>query len=170
MNLSMIAPERSCACPCGQARFALHATPFARFYCHCLICQRLYGQPFVDVSVTFARDVHAPPAQRMRVARYRPPPALNRATCIDCGKPLFGVLPLLPFGAGVGHTFAFVPTANIAERAPLPAPAMHIFYDRRTRDCEDALPVHAGYLRSQLAVFALILRGLSAARRDQPSR
>lgn len=150
MNLSTTAPERSCACPCGQTRFALHAALLARFYCHCLICQTLYGQPFVDVSVAFARDVQAPPARRMRVARYRPPPALNRATCIGCGKPLFGVLPLLPLGAGVGHTFAFVPTANIAERAPLPA--------------------HAGYLRSQLAVFALILRGLSAARRDRPSR
>lgn len=163
-------PHLACACSCGRTRFALHAVPFARFYCHCLVCQRLYAQPVVDVAVVPANAVEAPPAQRMRVARYRPPPALNRATCIDCGKPLFGVLPLLPFGAGVGRTFAFVPTANIAERAPLPAPAMHIFYDRRVQDSADALPTHAGYLRSQLAVCALILRGLSAARRDRPSR
>ena len=163
------AAELACACACGRTRFSLRARPFARFHCHCGICRTLYGRPSADVSVLRAIDLQPPPAERMRVARYRPPPALDRALCVECGTPLYGTLSLLPFGRGP-RLFAFVPSANVLEPQALPAPAMHIFYDRRVADREDGLPAHSGYLRSELAVTALALRGLFAARGRVPDR
>ncbi len=143
--------QRTCACPCGEAVFHTDTTPFARFYCHCLICQKLYGRPFADVSVLWARHLHQPAAEKILIARYRRPPALDRATCDACGKPVFGILKLGPL-----QTLAFVPTANLAADAPLPASAAHIFYHRRVVEHDDDLPKFSGYWRSEAAVAWLL--------------
>jgi hypothetical protein len=41
-----------CACS-----FEVHASPKARFRCHCLICQAFNGTPFADVVAVRAKDV-----------------------------------------------------------------------------------------------------------------
>lgn len=150
----------ACACPCSEARFGIRARPFARFYCHCLICQKIYGKPFADVSVLWARDlIQAPPAQ-VKTARYRIPPALDRSTCIACGRPVHGVLAFGPL-----RTFAFVPTANLVSVDP-PAPVAHIFYHRRVADIDDSLPKYSGYWRSEIATTTMLIRrGIAANRR-----
>ena len=51
----------------------------------------------------------------------------------------------------------------VADPGVLPPPAAHLFWNRRTSEHADALPRHHGYWRSELAVFATVLR--AAARR-----
>ena len=156
---------RACACPCGDARFGIRARPFARFYCHCLICQKIYGKPFADVSVLWARDLIQAPPEQVKTARYRNPPALDRSTCASCGRPVHGVLALGPL-----RTFAFVPSVNVGtdvgsdvDAPDVPAPAAHIFYHRRVADIDDALPKYSGYWHSQTAVTAMLIRRAFAA-------
>ncbi len=146
----------ACACPCGETRFGIRARPFARFYCHCLICQKIYGKPFADVSVLWARDLIQAPPEQVKTARYRRPPALDRSTCASCGRPVHGTLGLWPMPA-----FAFVPSVNIdahLDANVLPAPASHIFYHRRVADIDDALPKYSGYWRSQIATTVMLIR------------
>lgn len=159
--MSTPAPVHHSACPCGHARFTLSATPITRFYCHCLICQRLYGTPYADVSVVPARHVHGPDRDTVAIGRHRPPPALARALCRHCGQPVLGMLGF----AGLS-LLAFVPSANLAAPALLPPPAAHLFWNRRVSEHADALPRYSGYWRSELAVVATVLR--AAARRTDP--
>ncbi|TXI49730.1 MAG: hypothetical protein E6Q50_07710 [Lysobacter sp.] len=151
------ARRHACACPCGEARFEIRARPFARLYCHCLICQRIYGAPFADVSVLWPRDLMPASPERVKTARYRKPPALDRSTCLACGRPVHGVLAFGPLRA-----FAFVPTANLVS-VDAPAPVAHIFYHRRVADIDDSLPKYSGYWRSEIATtMMLIRRGIAA--------
>jgi hypothetical protein len=140
-----------CACPCGETKFRAHSRPFARFYCHCLICQKLYAKPFADVSVVWARSIEPASASVVRTARHRRPPALDRSVCAVCGQPAYGMFMLGPL-----RTLAFVPSANFGSASGLPAPVAHIFYHRRTADIDDALPKYSGYWRSEFAVCALL--------------
>lgn len=156
--MSETRPVHHGACPCGRARFTLSAAPIARFYCHCLICQRLYAAPHADVSVIPARHVRGPDRDTVAIGRHRPPPALARALCRHCGKPVLGMLGF----AGL-PLLAFVPSANLADPALLPRPAAHLFWNRRTSEHADTLPRYSGYWRSELAVVATVLR--AAARR-----
>lgn len=158
----MPALSRQCACPCGATRFSVSARPFARFYCHCLICQRLYGLPYADVSAVWARDLHMPDRGTLVTTRYRPPPSLARSLCVQCGKPAFGVLKLGPLSL-----LALVPSANFAEKAVLPSPAAHLFWNRSTTQHDDGLPKHRGYWRSEMAVSALLLRCAFRRRRQR---
>jgi hypothetical protein len=151
--MSTTPPVHQGACPCGHARFSLTAAPIARFYCHCLVCQRLYGAPYADVSVVPARHVHGPDRDTVAIGRHRPPPALARALCRHCGQPVLGTLGF----AGL-RLLTFVPSANLVDPGLLPPPTAHIFWNRRTSDHADALPRYSGYWRSELAVVATVLR------------
>jgi hypothetical protein len=150
--------EYACSCPCGETKFRAHAKPFARFHCHCLICQQIYGKPWADVSVLWARALEGPAQNTVRIARYRSPPALNRATCKACGGPVHGV-----FALGALRTVAFVPSANFAADVPLPAPEARVFYHRRAADVDDHLPKYSGYWRSELAVSMLLFKRMLVA-------
>jgi hypothetical protein len=139
--------RRICTCACGATRFEVTGNPLTRFYCHCRICQSVYGQPFADVTVWWGTGVTLPRNHPVQFRRYRPPPALRRGICSDCGQPAVGFLSVLPFVA-----LAFVPTRNFVDQSTLPPAAAHIFYHRRVRDVADDLPKHCGYWVSELAV------------------
>jgi hypothetical protein len=151
--MSQTIHQSNCACRCGKTEFRIGARPFARFYCHCTICQSLYAKPYADVSVLWAGALTPAAPNDVKTARYRRPPALDRSTCMHCGKPVYGV-----FMFGPLRTIAFVPSANIGKDADLPAPVTHIFYHRRVADIDDGLPKYSGYWRSELAVSALLMR------------
>ncbi len=144
------------ACACGASRFQVRSRPFARFICHCTICQAYTGKPFSDVTVLRARDVEL--ADRMPVAyrKHRLPPNIVRGVCTSCGNPV------IEFGLAGPAKLAFVPTANYADTSTLPAASLHMFYHRRVSDARDNLPKHSGYIASQLAVVGLLMRGLMA--------
>lgn len=138
--------HQQCQCHCGAAAFEVQRAPLMRFICHCTICQRFNGTPFADMVVLRSDGVVPPADGTVDFGTYRPPPAVQRGKCATCNKPAieFMRLPLMP-------ALTFVPAANFADAAALPAPRLHTFYDKRVVDIDDGLPKHRGYLKSQLA-------------------
>jgi len=144
--------EQTASCPCGQSTFVVCGSPVAMFYCHCTICQSVYGLPRADVTVLWAKNVKLSSQRSLRFKKHRSPPALRRGVCEACGHPVVGFLTLAPF-----VELAFVPAQNYPPSSPLPAPSLHIFYGSRVADVDDALPKLNGYWPSQIATTQLIL-------------
>jgi len=142
------------ACECGACSFEVHASPKARFRCHCLICQAFNGTPFADVVAVRAKDVVLKNAGNISFAKYRLPPNFNRGVCRTCGKPVVEVAGAGPFKV------MFVPAGNFEMRHRLPPVRVDIFYHRRVQDMHDSLPKYSGYFASEWAVGKLIMAGL----------
>lgn len=72
-------------CQCGAVRYAVDGPPEGADVCHCRMCQRAVGQPFMAVffvngaAVTWTRG--APKT-------YRSSTIAERGFCADCGSPL----------------------------------------------------------------------------------
>lgn len=143
---------QACSCSCGRSTFGITGRPFARFVCHCTICQALYRAPFADVTVLWSKDIALPQNSNIQFKKYRAPPALNRGTCASCGLPVVGLLAVAPF-----VRLAFIPSQNYPQSYSLPAAALHIFYHSRSADISDRLPKYSGYWRSQFAVTQLVM-------------
>lgn len=142
------------ACECGACSFEVHASPKARFRCHCLICQAYNGKPYADVVAVRAQDVVLKDAGHIAFKKYRPPPNFNRGVCRTCGKPVVEI-------AGFGPSkVMFIPAINFESMARLPPVQLDIFYHRRVQDMRDSLPKHSGYFSSEWAVGKLIMGGL----------
>ncbi len=144
--------NQSCSCSCGKSTVAITRRPFARFLCHCTICQSIYRAPFADVTVLWSTNVSVPDTHAVQFKKYRTPPALSRGTCASCGLPAVGFLAVAPL-----VRLAFIPSRNYPESYALPPAALHSFYHSRVADAGDDLPKYSGYWRSQLAVAKLIL-------------
>jgi len=144
--------HQTCSCSCGKSKFGITSRPFARFVCHCTICQSVNRAPFADTTVLWAKNVALPEVHQVQFKKYRAPPALSRGTCPSCGLPVVGFLAVAP-----SVRLAFIPSRNYPESYALPAVALHIFYHSRTADINDHLPKYNGYWRSQLAVTKHIL-------------
>lgn len=149
---SKLSQKHTCSCPCGATKFDILDTPITRFYCHCLICQTLYKQPFADFTVISSSKVNLHNTSTIEFGRYRRPPALRRGICKTCQQPAIGFLRLAPF-----IELAFIASNRYPKNIQLPDAQAHIFYHRRTTSIEDNLPKHAGYLKSEWAVCAGIL-------------
>lgn len=147
--------QQSASCPCSVSSISVKAKPFARFKCHCSICQKLYKQPYADFVVLNAKHLIIEKPETIEFAKYRLPPALNRGLCSHCHSPLVGFLRLAPF-----LSLAFVPSERFQDANQLPALQGHIFYHRRLSDAEDELPKFEGYWHSELAVTKACLKGL----------
>lgn len=152
MNHSISEPLTA-SCPCGSSHFDVTARPFARFICHCTICQAFTGKPYSDVVLLKQSEVRLPDGHRIVFRKYRPPPNIVRGNCPDCGKPV------IEFGGFGPLATAFVPVGNLADTSLLPPPSMHIFYHRRIADAADGLPKYSGYFRSEMAIVGLLTRG-----------
>jgi hypothetical protein len=147
---------QTASCECGQSRFKVDGVPVARFKCHCTICQSLYKKPYADVVMLWGGAITLPQKQSFTFRKYRPPPALRRATCDSCGAPVVGFLRLVPF-----VQLAFSQGANFADQSLLPPTSFHIFYHSRIKDVDDELPKISGYWASELAVTKLLFRNRS---------
>jgi hypothetical protein len=145
--------ETNCSCECGATRFTVRGTPLTRGFCHCTICQSFNGAPFGDFTVFRGRDVDMPARDGVRYHSYRSPPLLQRGKCVRCEKPAIEYVRVLP-------RLVLVPTANTRDPSLVVEPSLHIFYDTRVADVEDSLPKYSGYLRSQSAFSAAVMRGL----------
>jgi hypothetical protein len=152
--------KQDCSCPCGASRFTIDGDPIGRFFCHCTICQKVYGKPFADVTYFRADAVALPSDQPVAFRRYRSPPALRRGTCARCNNPVVGFLTMVP-----GVRVAFVPSQNFPKAAELPAPDRHIFYHRRVASVPDSIPKLSGYWPSQAHVTGKVFADLVRPRR-----
>ena len=153
--------SQTCSCSCGKSTFAITGHPFARFLCHCTICQSVYRAPFADVTVLWSKNVSLPDTHNVQFKKYRAPPALSRGTCASCGLPVVGFLAVAPL-----VRLAFIPSRNYPESYALPPPALHSFYHSCVADVGDYLPKYSGYWRSQFAVTKLILGAGFGVTRD----
>lgn len=145
----MTASTHQCICGCGQTAFTVSAPALFRIYCHCTICQGFNQAPFADVLIFKRDDVVLPAAEAVSFDTYKPPPNVQRGKCAKCGMPaleLFDV-PLLP-------ALAMVPAAMFPHQDSLPGAAMHLFYDKRQANIDDALPKYRGFLPSQWAILS----------------
>lgn len=146
----MTRKDRGCAC--GNVAFALPGTPLFRILCHCTICQRFNAAPFADVIVYDTASVAEPPAGTVTFDTYKPPPNVRRGKCMKCGSPAIEkfTVPLFP-------KLSIVPRVMHSERAEIPDPVAHIFYEKRVADVDDTLPKHHGFITSQLSFGKYLL-------------
>jgi hypothetical protein len=152
--------NQDCSCPCGASRFAVNGKPIGRFFCHCTICQKVYGKPFADVTYFRADAVALPAGQPVEFRRYRSPPALRRGICAKCNNPVVAFLTMVP-----GVNVAFLPSQNSTRPAELPVPDRHIFYHRRVADIPDSIPKLSGYWPSQAHVTRMVFADLFRSKR-----
>ncbi|MDQ2091939.1 GFA family protein [Marimonas arenosa] len=150
-------------CTCGKSHIELRHLPSFRFFCHCTICQRVYGKPYSDVAATHMRNVTLPAQHATRFGKYKRFMALDRGLCGECGEPVVGFMRYLP-----GVPLAMVPVANLGEQGASIMPRMHIYYGTRQRDIDDDLPKYEGALRSITACIAPFLA--SCAKSEDPPK
>src|SRR5664279_1075450 len=101
--------NQSCSCRCGKSHFAVSGKPIARFFCHCTICQSVFGTPYADVTAMWARAVVLPEDHSIEFRQYRTPPSVERGTCSSCNAPVVGFMSLGPLAR-----VAFVASQNFA--------------------------------------------------------
>jgi hypothetical protein len=154
------AMNQDCACLCGASRFTVAGKPIGRFFCHCTICQKVYGKPFADATYFWANSISLPDDQPIEFRRYRPPPALRRGICTKCRNPAIAFMSVVPT-----LTVAFIPSQNFPRPSELPAPDRRIFYDRRVADINDAVPKLSGYWASEAYVTRSIFGNLFRRKR-----
>ncbi len=154
--------QQNCQCSCGVAQYNVHGEPMLRGFCHCTICQEFNQASYADMTIFRAKDVIMPKEGTVEFATYRSPPAVQRGKCKTCGNPAveFVRIPSLP-------KIIIVPSKNILDKAFIPEPSLHMFYNSRVADVDDNLPKYSGYWSSQVAfvhrLIASLLRGRVSA-------
>ena len=140
------------SCECHANTFNINAKPIGRFICHCTICQAFTGKSNNDVTILLSKDVNALNLEKTQFKRWKLPPNIRRGTCTQCNKPSIEL--------GMAGSLVFIPTANYPHPEALPAPTVHLFYNRRVHDIKDGLPKYSGFVKSQAIIFWVILRGI----------
>src|ERR1043165_5855244 len=75
-------------CMCGAVRYELKSEPFDCGYCHCRTCQLNSGAPAMAFASVRRGDwVAREGGQKIRT--IRPSNFGHRASCADCGTPLY---------------------------------------------------------------------------------
>jgi hypothetical protein len=138
-------------CTCGAFSFETIKAPVARFVCHCLFCQDFTGEAFSDVSVLMAHQVSMKGTATLAYRKYRLPPNLNRAKCLQCGKPARETMGMRPL------QLVFLPSKSFIEQSVLPPVRLHVFYNRRVADVADDLPKYSHYWPSQFAITKTVM-------------
>ncbi len=145
----------NCHCSCGKTKFNVSGEPLLRVFCHCTICQEFNQAPYADITLFRAKDVLTPKEHDVELKSYKFPPLVQRGKCASCGKPAIEYLKIFPI-----PKLIIVPSLNIEDKAFVPDPLMHIFYDTRVADIQDELPKHEGDLKSQLALGHKVMSSL----------
>jgi hypothetical protein len=85
MPMERAAPLFAGGCQCGAVRYVLKAQPTGAVICHCRMCQKAGGAPFMAFAgVKIADFVVA----RGAVATYASSEIAERGFCAACGTPL----------------------------------------------------------------------------------
>ena len=72
-------------CQCGRVRYALSAVPHDVSVCHCRMCQKAVGGPFVALALVHADELTW---TRGKPGQFRSSTIATRLFCADCGTPL----------------------------------------------------------------------------------
>ncbi len=77
--------EATGGCLCGAVRFRVTAKPVAAYYCHCTMCQKDGGGPFM-ASATVPIEAFA--FTKGEPKAYESSPGFVRLSCGECGSAL----------------------------------------------------------------------------------
>jgi len=72
-------------CQCGRVRYALSVLPDDVSVCHCRMCQKAVGGPFVALALVHANELTW---TRGKPGVFRSSTIATRLFCADCGTPL----------------------------------------------------------------------------------
>jgi hypothetical protein len=72
-------------CQCGRVRFATSVVPDDISVCHCRMCQKSVGGPFIALALVQSDQIEW---TRGRPASFRSSSIATRLYCADCGTPL----------------------------------------------------------------------------------
>ena len=72
-------------CQCGRVRFATSVVPDDVSVCHCRMCQKSVGGPFITLALV---QPHQLEWTRGKPASFRSSSIAKRLFCADCGTPL----------------------------------------------------------------------------------
>ena len=72
-------------CQCGRIRYALSVAPTDVSVCHCRMCQKAVGGPFVALALVHTNELTW---TRGKPAQFRSSNIATRLFCADCGTPL----------------------------------------------------------------------------------
>jgi len=124
-------------CLCGAVRFELTLPSKWVAHCHCSMCRRAHGAPFVT-WVGVERDRFRVVAGDADLARYRSSPPATRSFCGRCGSPLLFESERWPGEVHIAR--ASIPGAIDRE------PVAHVFYSDRADwiAIHDELPRRGG--------------------------
>ena len=130
-------------CHCKAVSWSVSGPPLRRIFCHCTLCQRLHGAPFVHAiqyPTSQFRWTHAEPHED-HIERFNIPekPWKYRVRCKKCGVMVVGentkIDVLGVFGGGMERD----EDGNVKHWDQVKA-TDHIFYDTRLMDVHDGLP------------------------------
>ncbi len=119
-------------CQCGGVSF--EAKGLVRVtYCHCSICRRVTGAPFIAVAGTKPEQMSIALEDGVRLDTYDTSPVLTRHRCSRCGAAIYNHVHL-----DNGFTWAnfMVPLMDDADALPR---SHHIYYADRVVDVDDGL-------------------------------
>ena len=145
-------------CPCGSVSFRITGRPLLRAFCHCNTCREFNGTDVADVTVFRAADVVVENESGVDYRAYQRPALARRGKCTSCERPAVERASI-PFGLDI----VILPSENVRREVLLPAPSMHIFYDRRVADAADDLPKRGGFITSQTSFMLGLFKGLRRA-------
>ena len=86
-------------CQCGAVRYALARKPKRTCICHCRMCQKASGQPFMAFATFDEDDLRW---TQGKPSVFRSSNVAERGYCKDCGTPLFFKFEGQEFGVTTG--------------------------------------------------------------------
>ena len=125
------------SCLCGAVRYELHGPFLQLAHCHCSLCRKHHGAPFVSWLVA-PLDSYRLLAGEDHVGRYDSSPGLHRLFCTTCGSVL--PTPMTEHGVVVS------PAGNLdGDFGPVPAHHMFVASKAPWYEITDDLPQYAEY-------------------------
>ena len=123
------------SCLCGDIAFEIDGPVDALGHCHCSMCRKFHGSPFVTFVAAAPQDFRWVRGAE-RVQAYASSPLGSRRFCGRCGSPVPATADVLPF--------VLVPLGNVTED-PGVRPGLHMFTSSMAPwdTIVDDLPQHA---------------------------
>ncbi|EJF63703.1 hypothetical protein DICSQDRAFT_54899 [Dichomitus squalens LYAD-421 SS1] len=136
------------ACFCGAVSYEVTGDPTLRAFCHCTLCQRLTGSPFIHTvhfpSSAFSWTHGAPHEDRLDAYAVASKPHKTRWRCKTCGACVMSANAKTGSCSVWGAHLARDDAGNIIDWERV-KPTAHMFYGTRMLDVDDGLAKWEGY-------------------------
>ncbi|CAE7602513.1 selU [Symbiodinium natans] len=150
LHVSDAAAIRELPCFCGAVVTRVAGDPVSVSICHCSICRRLSGAPFVVSAVLHPErvELRSPKGGPPQLSELRTSKQVVRQRCAACGAPVCGRL-----GRFVALPLGSLVSAEQSRSGIVPEawqPTHHLHYDSRILDVRDDLVKYRGRARGEV--------------------